>query len=159
MCCRVSSVVMSGLCSSVTIIEAFWLRVRIPLLLILFFFKINVHIMYIALYSVRNKVKDWSLFYRQVALTNKSPLASLTILRYKNTPPGMPCAQLPWTQILETDERTNQHYTAIYCLANTPIITRAGSVLVAFFWRKKSYCKNLARSRELNENSSACKQD
>ena len=44
--------------------------------------------MYIALYSVRNKVKDWSLFSRQVALTYKSPLASLTILRYKKSPPG-----------------------------------------------------------------------
>ena len=44
--------------------------------------------MYIALYSVRNKVKDWSLFSRQVALTNKSPLASLTILRYKKSRTG-----------------------------------------------------------------------
>ena len=44
--------------------------------------------MYIALYSVRNRVKDWSLFSRQVALTNKSPLASLTILRYKNSRPA-----------------------------------------------------------------------
>ena len=44
--------------------------------------------MYIALYSVRNKVKDWSLFSRQVALTNKSPLASLTILRYKKSRAG-----------------------------------------------------------------------
>ena len=44
--------------------------------------------MYIALYSVRNKVKDWSLFSRQVALTNKSPLASLTILRYNKSPRG-----------------------------------------------------------------------
>ena len=44
--------------------------------------------MYIALYSVKNKVKDWSLFSRQVALTNKSPLASLTILRYKNSRAG-----------------------------------------------------------------------
>ena len=43
--------------------------------------------MYIALYSVRNKVKDW-LFSRQVALTNKSPLASLTILRYKYSRAG-----------------------------------------------------------------------
>ena len=44
--------------------------------------------MYIALYSVRNKVKDWSLFSRQVALTNKSPLASLAILRYKKSRTG-----------------------------------------------------------------------
>ena len=44
--------------------------------------------MYIALYSVRNNVKDWSLFSRQVALTNKSPLASLTILRYKYSRAG-----------------------------------------------------------------------
>ena len=46
--------------------------------------------MYIALYSVWNKVKDLSLCSRQVALTNKSPLASLTIPRYKNSPPGRP---------------------------------------------------------------------
>ena len=49
-----------------------------------------MYIMYIALYSVRNKVKDWSLFSRQVALTNKSPLASLAILRYKKSPPPPP---------------------------------------------------------------------
>ena len=42
-----------------------------------------MYIMYIALYSVRNKVKDWSMFSRQVALTNKSPLASLTIYGIK----------------------------------------------------------------------------
>ena len=85
--CRVSSVVRAE-CIALLLLSKRWLRVRNPLLLILFFFKINVHIMYIALYSVRNKVKDWSLFSRQVALTNKSPLASLSILRYKNSPPA-----------------------------------------------------------------------
>ena len=87
LCCRVSSVDRAE-CIALLLLSKRWLRVRIPFLLILFFFKINVHIMYIALYSVRNKVKDWSLFSRQVALTNKSPLTSLTILRYKKSRPG-----------------------------------------------------------------------
>ena len=94
MCCRVSSVVRAE-CIALLLLSKRWLRVRIPLLLILIFFEINVHIMYIALYSVGNKVKDWSLFSRQVALTNKSPLASLTILRYNNSLPAQHWGILP----------------------------------------------------------------
>ena len=86
-----------------------WLRVRI--LLILFFFKINVHIIYIALYSVRNKVKDWSLFSRQVTLTNKSPLASLTILRYKKSRPGRAGPQ--------GSSFESEQWTTHYCIYNT----------------------------------------